>query len=346
MRIMNSRRTGQVERTGNRRNLGTAGLLGLGAGAAVMLDPAKVGLSTTPVLLHALSFRGPMSAGLLASGAGTLLLSRRRNRSPSPGSVTGVTLVAAGLGQLAIMARRGWAKPEAPGRAEITVVTLNTLGGAATPLQIISLVAAELVSADAAVVMLPETTAGLASETARLLRALGHPFQVFSTSVDDTNPLSTTSLLVSEALGVYEQREAPQMWLGAVLAVPVDGSGPTLAAVHPGAPMPEVGLGRWRHDVSAAVDLLRAHPHSIVAGDFNATVDHEDLRDVSPGFDAAVRASRGAEGTWPARVPPVFAAPIDHILLHGRFSVLGTRTVRVGGSDHRAVIARLTGTAR
>ena len=41
-------------------------------------------------------------------------------------------------------------------------------------------------------------------------------------------------------------------------------------------------------------------------------------------------------------LPALLATPIDHVLIRpDRWSVLGTRTYRVGASDHRAVVARL-----
>ncbi len=328
--------------------LRTAALTPLAAATIVITNPAWFGLSTTPIVLHALSFRGVTAIGL--AGTGAALLWPRSGQPHRAGSWqrlgAGGLLLAAGLGQAAILEHRGWRTPTRAGRADLAVVTLNTLGGAATAAQIADLVAGELKSADAAIIALPETSEAQARHTADLLAAAGHRFQVFSTTENAANPLSTTSLLVSEELGVYHQLSTPRMLLGAVLAKPVSGSGPTLAAVHPGAPMPKVGYRQWRSYVTAAVDIARTNENSIVAGDFNTTVDHQMMRDLRPSFDAALRAGRGAEGTWPAYLPPVLSAPIDHVLVNGPFSVLGTRTVRVGRSDHRAVIARLTGVDR
>ncbi len=189
-------------------------------------------------------------------------------------------------------------------------------------------------------VSLPETSSAQAQQCADLLAAGGHWFQVFSTS-EGPRDSDSTSLLVSQELGDYRQLPSPKMLLGAVLAVPVGGRGPTLAAVHPGAPVPTVGYAQWTSDVTTAVDLCRGHEDSVVAGDFNTTIDHAMMHDLTPCIDAAVAAGRGAEGTWPAHFPAPLAAPIDHVLINGGYSVLGTRTERVGGSDHRAVIARL-----
>lgn len=322
------------------RAVGSALLVPTVAGAVVELDPERFGLSTTPVVLHALSFRGLLAVGPIAAGSASLLAtSGSRARRPWRRAALGMVMLATGLAQGLILARRGWAKPPQSGRADLVVVSLNTLGGAATPRQVAALVAAELVDAAAAVVALPETGGELAEHTAAILAESGHEFQVFASPAG--RPTGATSLLVHRNLGLYRQLPEPKMALGAVLAQPVEGSGPTLAAVHPSAPMSLAGLSRWRSEVHEAVLLARRHPVSVVAGDFNTTVDHRMMRDLRPAVDAATRAGRGAEGTWPAHFPAVLATPIDHVLVNGPFRVLGTRTMRVGGSDHRALIARL-----
>ncbi len=324
--------------------LGTAALAPVVAGAVVGIDPGRFGLSTTPLVLHAVSFRGPMALGLTAAGVGTawtLRLGRRPRSVPWRRLSAGGVLLAAGLGQVAILIHRGVVGRPTPDHADLVVVSLNTLGGAATAGQIAALVEKELAGATGAMLALPETSNAIARETAALLSARGHRFQVFSTT-QGPRPLDTTSLLISDELGAYRQRRAPTLLLGAVLAEPADASGPILAAVHPGAPTSRVGYPRWRSDVAKAVGMCRGQPGSIVAGDFNACVDHQMMRDLEPCFDAATRAGRGAMGTWPAHFPSLLAAPIDHVLVNGRYTVLGARTRRVGRSDHRAVIVRLS----
>ena len=315
------------------------------AGAAagiVAVDPARFGLSTIPIVLHAISFRLPTAIALGTAGLAALLLGPRSRVRTGSGwlSALGGVLVAGGVAQAGVLGRRGFAGRPEPGRADLVVVSLNTLGGAATPEQVAALVVGELAGADAAMVALPETPGELARDIADLLAAQGHSFQIFSTT-SGPRPLDTTSLLVSAELGSYAQVPAPVLLLGAAMAAPVDGRGPTLAAVHPGAPTARVGYRTWRSDVDKAVGIARRTADSIVAGDFNATVDHAMLRHLAPCADAATLAGRGAEGTWPAHFPAALAAPIDHVLVNGDFRVLGTRAVQVGASDHRAVIVRL-----
>jgi hypothetical protein len=51
-----------------RRLLGAAALVPIVTGAVVELAPARFRLSTTPLVLHAVSFRGPLALALSASG--------------------------------------------------------------------------------------------------------------------------------------------------------------------------------------------------------------------------------------------------------------------------------------
>jgi endonuclease/exonuclease/phosphatase (EEP) superfamily protein YafD len=329
-------------RTRRRHRVGTAALVTVMAGAVVALTPERFRLSTTPYVLHAVSFRGPLAVASSVAGLISLLTAPSRcGGRPWRRMALAGTLLSTGIGHAGILWCRGWATPPVPGRADLVVVSLNTLAGAATPRQVATLVAAELSGAEAAMVSLPETSAVQAQECAELLATAGHPFQVFSTSAGP-RASDSISLLVSHQMGTYRQQlPSPKMLLGAVLAVPETGEGPTLAAVHPGAPVPGVGYCRWASDVTTAVDLCRRHTDSVVAGDFNTTIDHAMMYDLTPCINAAVAAGRGAEGTWPAHFPAPLAAPIDHVLVNGGYSVLGTRTERVGASDHRAVIARL-----
>ena len=315
------------------------------AAAVVSLDPAAVGLSTTAGFLHVVSFRSLAALGFLGAGVlgGLSLLLPRTGRPWLRLTATAVAVLV-GLGHGAVVVERGWAGTAAPGRADLTVVGFNTLKSGADPAAIAALV----LDADAQMVAMPEMVRARAQKVADRLAAAGRSYQVFSTSVG-SGLTETTSLLVRSDLGEYRQVAGPDLTLGAVRVVPVSGRGPTLVAVHAGAPVSAVGYRRWAQDVAGAtaqcVDtpVTPQSPGAVVAGDFNATVDHGALADLGDCQDAASAAGRGAEGTWPSWVPAPFAAPIDHVLVsRAGYRVLSTRTLRVSSSDHRALVARLS----
>ncbi|WP_412098034.1 endonuclease/exonuclease/phosphatase family protein [Microbacterium esteraromaticum] len=104
----------------------------------------------------------------------------------------------------------------------------------------------------------------------------------------------------------------------------------------------EEGL-RWVADVctSAGGDV-------VVAGDFNATVDHlaglgTDGHLIGACDDAALEAGGAGSGTWPSDAPAWLASPIDHLLHGSSCTAEGFRVLDrdPGGTDHRPVVAVL-----
>ena len=82
----------------------------------------------------------------------------------------------------------------------------------------------------------------------------------------------------------------------------------------------------------------------MLAGDFNATLDHADLRDLlDRGYrDAAEQAGVGLRPTWPAGKDLLPAlVTIDHVLADRRVRVISARSVAIPGSDHRGVLTEL-----
>jgi endonuclease/exonuclease/phosphatase (EEP) superfamily protein YafD len=124
-----------------------------------------------------------------------------------------------------------------------------------------------------------------------------------------------------------------------------DGQFVELACIHAAPPKPPWSPGptaRWRSQLSA----LPAPGDSprILAGDFNATLDHAQFRLLlRRGYvDAASQVGNGLSPTWgpkPGRCLSLLA--IDHILIDPRCAVLTTSAHCLPGSDHRALYAEL-----
>jgi endonuclease/exonuclease/phosphatase (EEP) superfamily protein YafD len=113
-------------------------------------------------------------------------------------------------------------------------------------------------------------------------------------------------------------------------------------AVHPVAPQTPGRTGAWRSDLRA-LPPASSTPLRILAGDFNATLDHAELRRViGTGYvDAAAQVGAGLEPTWPQgqRFPP--PVTIDHVLADHRIGVRAVSVHTIPGTDHRAVFAEL-----
>ena len=118
-----------------------------------------------------------------------------------------------------------------------------------------------------------------------------------------------------------------------------------LACIHVAPPKPPWSPGataRWRSQLSALP--APGDGACVLAGDFNATLDHAQFRRLlSRGYlDAASQAGNGLCPTWgpqPGRRLTLLA--IDHVLTDRRCAVLTTSAHWLSGSDHRALYAEI-----
>jgi endonuclease/exonuclease/phosphatase (EEP) superfamily protein YafD len=114
-----------------------------------------------------------------------------------------------------------------------------------------------------------------------------------------------------------------------------------LVAVHPFPP--NMGVERWREALES-LPAAGSGPPWLLVGDFNATFDQAEFRDlVDSGYrDAAAATGRGLQPTWPSsEVFPWGLMTIDHVLADRRLGVAEYGVDGLPGSDHRAIHARL-----
>jgi endonuclease/exonuclease/phosphatase (EEP) superfamily protein YafD len=126
-------------------------------------------------------------------------------------------------------------------------------------------------------------------------------------------------------------------------AVAVPGAPPVeVVAVH-AFPPNQLTTTQWLEGLEALPPAFAQGPVSVLAGDFNATFDHDAFRELvwSGYVDAAAARGRGLEATWPSS--RVFAPPvtIDHVLADDRVHVAGVSLFDIPATDHRAVLAHL-----
>jgi endonuclease/exonuclease/phosphatase (EEP) superfamily protein YafD len=127
----------------------------------------------------------------------------------------------------------------------------------------------------------------------------------------------------------------------AVLKLP-GGEAVELGCVHPRAPLPPSprAVARWRQELGLLPPP--AEVPRLLAGDFNATLDHAPLRDVLRlGYaDAAREVGNGLTPTW-GLLGKRAVITIDHVLVDRRCAVLASSVHAVPGTDHRAVYAEI-----
>ena len=234
---------------------------------------------------------------------------------------------------------RGFGGGEASGEQsgpQLRVLTANLRLGRAAPDTVVELVGELRVD----VLSVQELTPGLAAELRRLGLDRELPHAVLRTApgsigggIYARHPLADLAPRAPSVGGAYIPR--------ARLRVP--GAGPIeVTAVHARPPTGPAATSDWRAGLESLPAAGRG-PLRLLLGDFNATLDHAELRDViARGYaDAADDAGKGLVPTWPeGRLfpPPV---TIDHLLVDERIEVGEVSVHELPGSDHRAVFGEL-----
>jgi len=298
---------------------------GLAVWAAARVGAAdRVRRAQTPAVLL-LSFTPQVAAAAPWAALGLRLAKRR-------GPAATATIAAAALG--VVVRPRGIPRPQPAARGPVLrVLTLNLLHGQADP----GAVVARVRAARADVLFVQELT----KDAATRLKQAG---------LDDLMPHARLELRRgSLGSGIYARfplSEGPAVApiraaQPTALAELPGGKAVELVCVHPAAPaVRRGGADRWRTELAALPppgELPR-----VLAGDFNATLDHAVFRDVLRlGYaDAALQAGNALAPTW--GLPDKGAVlTLDHVLVDRGCAVLASSVHVVPGTDHRAVYAEI-----
>lgn len=120
-----------------------------------------------------------------------------------------------------------------------------------------------------------------------------------------------------------------------------------LRNVHPAPPIKPDRTKIWQANLRA-IPAASGPANRVIAGDFNATLDHRDFREVLAGNyrDAGDETGNGLKWTWD--VTRNGRLVIDHVLVSPRIAVSNYVVHDIPGSDHNAVTVtlRLGGPAR
>ncbi len=321
--------------------------------AAIVTVPQVFRVEDVFPIAQIVSFRGLVAAAFVGLALVALLFALAR-----PVRVFATTLaivcLAAAIGNGAILVSRGVGTEALPASTEdsIRVMTWNTAGSGNTTADSIAEIA---VAMEADIVTLPETSADTGEQVAIAMRDYGRPMWVhhatFGSESAGWDALSTT-ILISPDLGDYAVIESSRdgssntSTVPSAVMMPTTGDGPTVVAAHAVAPRVD-DMAQWRSDLQWLADQC-AEDNVIMAGDFNATVDHMaslgiDGATLGRCRDAASETGNGAVGTWPSQLPSHMGAPIDHVLASPSWVATGSivlRSMDGSGSDHRPLIVQ------
>ncbi|MFT4259014.1 endonuclease/exonuclease/phosphatase family protein [Microbacterium sp.] len=324
----------------------------LAIATAIVVWPQFFRLEQVYPFAQIVAARGAVLVVLLALAVIALLLMISRTVRGFAASVLIVALLGVGATAL-IGVNRGFGRDTlpAPTATSIRVLGWNTAGEAVSA----DTIAREILEHDADIVALPETTEAVGEQVAIMLREQGHPMWVHSVKYNPevaNGPSSwQTTVLVSPDLGEYSVIESASDGTSntgqvpSVVLMPIDGTGPTIVAVHAVAPRMQE-LQQWRSDLQWIADQC-PQGDVILAGDFNATIDHMaplgvDGGDIGYCRDVAARTGNGFSGTWPSSLPALLSAPIDHVMASSNWLPTGSLVIPdAGGSDHRGIIVQL-----
>jgi endonuclease/exonuclease/phosphatase family metal-dependent hydrolase len=257
----------------------------------------------------------------LAAGAVAALLRRW-----APAAVAGVSAIV--LAVLLIPRVTGDSAEARAGGPQLRVLTANAYQGSVPPETLVELVRSERVDLLSLQELTPQLVEGL--ERAGIGELLPHEVLTPETAIYSRLPLRRLPALEGSRTEM------------AAAELDVAGAPPVRAiSVHAAAPITAFYLDGWRGDLRMLPAARPRGPVQLLAGDFNATLDHASLRElIDRGYrDAAEAAGAGLEPTWQGhRAPPV---TIDHVLLPERAGVLGVSVHDLPRSDHNAVLAVL-----
>jgi endonuclease/exonuclease/phosphatase (EEP) superfamily protein YafD len=256
-------------------------------------------------------------------------------RGTGPAVTTGAAAVAMG----AVVAPRAIRRrqPDAQGPV-LRVLTINLLAGGAAGSELVALVR----STNADVLFVQE----LSDDAVTRLKRAGLSELL-------PNEITETAGYGHRGSGIYARHPLSEgLRIGATVASQptarldlASGHRVQLVCVHPHPPAPpwyQHAVARWRGEL--AVLPRNGDPPVILAGDFNATLDHAQFRRLlRRGYaDAASQTGNGLVPTWgpePTGRPALLA--VDHVLADPRCAVLTTSVHWLPGSDHRALYAEL-----
>jgi len=224
---------------------------------------------------------------------------------------------------------------DAAGRETLSVVSANIHRGTADPEALVGLI--DRLHPD--LLAIQELTPGAVRELRRagVDRRLPHDFLVTFPQSPKTPGVGIYSRLPMRLFGPHGNDI-----VGAAVRMP---SGRTVRVVDFHPHTPKLGhVEQWRHSLEGLPSAGRG-PLQILLGDFNATLDQVELRDVvDRGYrDAGDVAGKGLEPTFPRQgwhdLGPFIT--IDHVLADRRLGIVKYGVFELPGSDHRAIAAEL-----
>ena len=234
---------------------------------------------------------------------------------------------------LAVLPREIGGPEEVPGGKSVRILTFNLAKGNANSAELVELAAAR----DADLVFLQEVSALKALELQQAGLSAAYPHQVLEVTAKNGGGGIWSRWPLRE-LPPLEVNRQPRAAVEVPASIPIE-----VVSVHPTAPIKPGTTSDWESDYEFFPPAFSADLPLVLAGDFNATLDHANLRDlIDTGYrDAAEVTGNGLVSTWPSRLKFPLPVTIDHVLAEKGISFSVYDVEKIAGSDHRAVFTEL-----
>jgi endonuclease/exonuclease/phosphatase (EEP) superfamily protein YafD len=227
--------------------------------------------------------------------------------------------------------------PVPTGGTPFTVLAFNTYEGSADLAEVAALI--EQRRPD--VVALSEAGQRYADRLAPLVEPLG--YALHSSVGSRSRDVQGVTTVVSDRLGDVQVRIGKETSTFPYVELSGGGlGGLRMVAFHSVAPVPG-SVPDWRHDLALLDQWCSGPTPAIIAGDFNATLDHSALRAGTAGCgDAAAQRGQGLVPTWgPTPRTRLVGPQIDHVFATDGIGAETYEVHDITGSDHRAVLTTL-----
>lgn len=167
-------------------------------------------------------------------------------------------------------------------------------------------------------------------------------YQIFSSPKISSN-IAPVTVVTKKSFATYQSVSSVQATtFGTVILHAESGNAPDIIGIHTAPPLPQL-MDYWRNDLEQSSHILAQFPNAIVGGDFNATLRHASLNQVSQHIDSTQGLNPWERGTWPLKFPQWARTSIDHVYLpQQQYIVNSIRTDDFSESDHVALFIEIS----
>jgi len=301
---------------------------------AVPVLPDLFGLDRRSPFVQLVSMRPWLLVGVLAVVVllGVVLVFERRVL-PFAAGVLAVLVAGAGL-----VLPRALPDPGAATGDPLRVLAFNAYEGDADADELASVIEEHRPD----VVAISESGPRFAEQIAERVEPLGYRVHV-TTDDEDDDDVEEVTALVADRLGDVDVRVGDDTTTFPYIEVSGGELGELrFVAFHSVAPVPG-SVPDWNDDLALLSRWCSGPTPAVIAGDFNATLDHSALRAGAAGCaDAAAQRGAGLIPTWsPSPRVRLFGPQIDHVFATDGITAETFEVHDVAGSDHRAILTTL-----